>query len=106
MAFRRKAEPIVSAPIVPESIVPEPESATGDESVAHVFSRVDGPWDLAEVSDNVERIDFGALQFAPRDGLEEVDAGGAPDLAARELQRPGGWRAPCGRQRPPRCSSA
>lgn len=70
MAFRRKAEPIVSEPIVSESIVPEPESATGDESVAHVFSRVDGPWDLAEVSDNAERIDFGALQFTPRDGLE------------------------------------
>ena len=60
MAFRRKAAQIVS----------EPDLSAVDQPVLHVVSRVNGPWDLSEVSDDSERIDFGALQFPPRDGLE------------------------------------
>lgn len=62
MAFRRKATPIVSEP--------DPVVVAADEPVAQVVSRAHGPWDLTEVSDSAERIDFGALQFPPRDGLE------------------------------------
>ena len=62
MAFRRKASPSVSEP--------EPNAVADDQPVAGVVSREGGPWDLSEVSDDSERIDFGALQFLPREGLE------------------------------------
>ncbi len=61
MAFRRKAGPSDSAS--------EPVEVAAAE-VEPVANRAHGPWDLAEVSDGAERIDFGALQFLPREGLE------------------------------------
>jgi len=63
VAFRRKDTSGVSEP--------DPVAVPADDSSAGTaVSRANGPWDLSEVSEGSERIDFGALQFVPRDGLE------------------------------------